>query len=297
MFTVTFLGTSGTQPTKERNLAGLVISYKDKKFLFDCGEGTQRQMRHAKIPPTKLDRVFLTHLHGDHCLGIPGLLRNLLANQFTGTIHIHGPRGVKGFVTNMQTCTKDKPLNKVKTHVTKNGVVYEDKELIITAKLLNHKTPCYAYRIQEKPKRKMNMNYLKKFGLTQHPILGKLQQGKAITYKGQKITPEKATTVIPGKAIAYVTDTYYCKNAVDIAKDVDLAIIESSFTESERTKAKTHKHLTATLAAQIAKEAKAKKLILTHFSQRYKKTTQHVTEAKTHHKNVTAAKDFDVIKV
>lgn len=296
-FTITFLGTSGTQPTKERNLAGFVLSYKDKKFLFDCGEGTQRQLKFIKLAPTKIQRIFLTHLHGDHCLGIPGFIRNLAVNQYNKTLQVHGPRGTKGFITNMLTCTADRKRIKITTHTTKNGIVYQDKELIITALLMNHSVPCYGYRIQEKPKRKMNLKYLKQFGLTQHPLLGKLQQGKTITYKGNKITPDKATTLVPGKSVTYITDTAYCKQAATLAKDTDLLILESTFAESEKTKAKEYKHLTAKLAAKIAQEAQAKKLVLTHFSQRYKSTKLLVDEAKTVFKKVEAAKDFKTFSV
>ena len=186
-FKITFLGTSGAQPTKMRNVSGLVIEYKDKKFLLDCGEGTQRQLKHAGISPTRITHLLLTHLHGDHCIGLAGFMRNLAMNEFKETLPIYGPKGVRRFATTMATCTADRRQIKYKVNVVKNGVIYEDKEIIIHARHLLHTTSCYAYRIQEKPKRKMNLDYLASLGLTQHPLLGQLQQGKAIVYNKKNV--------------------------------------------------------------------------------------------------------------
>lgn len=286
---ITFLGTSGMQPTKERSQPSVHISYGNTKLLIDCGEGTQRQMNIAGLKVPKLDKVLITHLHGDHILGLGGLIYNLGANEYKGTLEIYGPKGIKEYYKHSLGV-----LGRidVKIKEIKEGKVYEDDNYIVYCKKLKHKPTCYGFRFEEKVRRKMNLDYLKKIGLTQDPLLGVLQKGKDITWNGKKVKVKDATYLIEGKKIAFVSDTAYCKNAVALAKNVDLLVSECTFLD-EKAKAKEYNHLDADDVAKLANEANASKVVLTHFSQRYKETDEIKNRVKkSFKKEVVCAKDF-----
>jgi len=264
-----FLGTGSMQPTRERNLSSIYFNYESEHILFDCGEGTQRQMRIAGIKPTKLTKVVLSHFHADHILGLGGLLRNLEVNGYNKTLYIYGPKGLERFFHNIVNSAYYGNGLKVKLIEIKPGKFIEDNKFVIEAVQLDHSVPSYGFIFIEKDKRKINIEYLSKFDLKQHPILGELQKGKDIVWNGKKITVKKATKPVNGKRIGFIFDTGYCINCIKIAKNADLLVSESTFSVEEKEKAKEYKHLTSEDAANIAKKAKVKRLILTHFSQRY----------------------------
>ena len=295
---ITFLGTSAMKPTKNRATSSLVLTHKGENILLDCGEGTQRQLLQAKISPTKITRLLISHWHGDHVLGIPGLIQTLAKSEYSKKLEIFGPEGTKQFIKKLMSIflTKNKLNYSVKEIIKKEKIV-DEKDFFIQADKLFHSVPCIAYSFNEKPKRKINILYTKKFGLTKDPVLGKLQQGKTITYNGKKISPTKGTILIPGKKISIVFDTRYNKKISTIVKNSELLIIESTFLDKEKDKAKKYKHLTAKQAATIAKTSKTKKLVLTHLSERYKNKTDILKEAKKTFKNTELAKDFLEIKI
>ncbi len=298
VFTITFLGTSGMQPTKERALPSIHLAYRDENILLDCGEGTQRQMRIAGLKPTKLTKILITHNHADHLLGLAGLLRNLAANEFTGNLEIYAPKPIDVYLKNLINCTVPSQIKfNIKLIFTHPGIIFENNFFKIEASRLKHTTECFGYSIIEKDKRKMNLTYLKKFNLTQHPVLGKLQKGEDIVWEGKKITAAKATTVVKGKKLTYTTDTALCKEAIELAKDADLLISESTFADEQQQEATEYLHMTASNSAEIAKKAKAKQLILTHISQRYKDSSILQKEAKKIFKNVKVAEDFMKVEI
>jgi len=291
------LGTSAQQPTTNRNLQSTLLIDRDETIMIDCGEGTQRQMRIIKIPPTKITRLLLTHLHADHIIGIAGLMRSLGANQYTKTLEIYGPRGTKQIYKSLVEDIPGNPRIKVNIHEIKEGEVFTTKHLEVHAKKLNHSITCYGYSIKEKDKLKINTSYLKKYGLTQHPILGTLQKGRDITWEGKKIKVKDATIPVLGKKVTIILDTIYCENAIKLAEDSTTLICESTYSIKDKVIAKEHNHMTAQDAANIAKKSGSKKLILTHFSQRYKSTIELKKEAKKIFTNVTCAEDFMKIKI
>lgn len=293
---IIFLGTASMQPTKERNLFAVLIKYKSENILLDCGEGTQRQLRIVGIPPTKINKLLITHLHGDHLNGLPGFFQNLYVNQYHKTLEIYGPKGTKKFVQNVLKVTTAKNL-KLKIKEIKSGIVIKTNDYIIKAAKLNHSILTYGYSFIENPRRKMNLKYLKKFNLTKHPLLRKLQHGKDIRYKGKKIKAKKATYLIPSKKITFILDTAFCQNAVNLAKNSTLLISEATFTEKHKDKARSFKHLTASQSGLLAKKSCSKELILTHFSQRYKTAKPILKEAKKIFKKVKVSKDFMKIKI
>lgn len=294
---IIFLGTSAMIPTSERNHTSIFIQHKGEGILLDCGEGTQRQMRKVKIAPSKITKLLISHWHGDHVLGIPGLIQNLGANNYKNTLEIFGPRGSKEYFKNMMSGFSSQEKIKYKLNEISSGVIYKGKDFKIEATPLNHIIPTLGYSIIENEKLKINLDYLKKFGLKQHPLLGKLQQGKDITYNNKKISVKKATIPIKGKKITIIMDTAPCKNIEKLAKNSDLLITEATWTSEFKSWVQKRKHLTSELAAKIAKNSNAKKLILTHFSQRYKSTNELESEAKKIFKNTEAAKDFMEVEI
>ncbi len=292
---IVFLGTSGMHPTKERNLFSVLFRYKSENILIDCGEGTQRQLRMIDIPSTKITKIFLTHLHGDHINGLPGLLQNLQANQYTKNLEIYGPVGLKTLMNHIYGITGFRL--KFKIHEIKSGIIFKNKDFYVKAKELKHSIKVFGYSLIEYDKRKMNMTYLKKFKLKKHVLLGNLQKGKDIVFEGKKIKAKNATKLIKGKKLTLITDTMYCDGCIKLAKDSDLLICESTFSKEFKDKAKEYKHLTVEDAANIAKKSKSKKLILTHFSQRYRYVNSLLKEAKKIFKNTFTAEDFMKVKV
>ncbi|MCD4666901.1 ribonuclease Z [archaeon] len=290
-----FLGTAGMQPTKNRGLFSILLRHKSENILIDCGEGTQRQMRIAKLSPTKITKIFITHLHGDHVNGLPGLLQNLQANQYTKVLEIYGPKGLKNLMRHILNIAR---VNiKIKIIEIKEGIFYKDINFKVEARKLDHSCLCYGYIITENDKRKINLKYTKKFGLTKSPLLGDLQKGKDIKYKNKKIKVKDATILIKGKKVSIITDTIYFNNLIKIVKDSDMLIIESTFGKDLQQNAKDFKHLSTEDVGNLAKKAKVKKVVITHFSQRYKDVKYLEKEVKKYIKNVVAAEDFMKIKI
>jgi len=289
---LTFFGTSSMVPTKERNPSSFFLSYKDEGILFDCGEGTQRQMAIAGIKPTKITKILLSHWHGDHVLGLAGLIQTMGAMEYAGKLEIYGPKGtLKHFKGLFDAYVFDLRIN-IDVKEVEAGVFFENNEFRLEALPLSHRTPCVAFAFVEKEKRKINMVEAKKLGLSEGPLIGQLQEGKSVVHEGKKITPDMISTVVKGRKLAFVTDTVLVKNCAEIAKDADLLVCEASYTSELQDKAAEYKHLTALEAGQIASRANVKKLVMTHFSARYKNTIELEKDARTAFDNVLAAKDF-----
>ena len=292
---ITFLGTGSMVPTLDRNHTAILISYKDENILVDCGEGTQKQLRLAKISPAKITRILITHWHGDHILGLPGLLQTLQANEYKRTLFIYGPKRTKEYLEKLFSGFINRFQLKINVKEINSELVEETRDFLIKAAPLDHNCPCLAYSFIEKDTRKINLDYLKKFNLKQHPILKKLQQGKDITWQDRLIKVDKATEIKKGKKITIILDTAPTNNAVKLAKNSDIAIIESTHAHELKEESNKYKHLTSKQAALMAKKAKASKLILTHFSQRYKDVSILMKEAKTVFKNTVEARDLMIV--
>ena len=279
-------------PTKDRNHTSILLTYNAENILIDCGEGTQRQLKIANINPCKITKILLTHIHGDHTLGLPGLIQTLGANNYQKTLEIYGPENTKNFISNiLRTFHLENKIKLTIIEVNKRRFL-ETKEFYLEALPVKHTTYTLAYSFIEKDKRKINLSYTKKFNLIKHPLLGELQMGKDINFKGKKITVDKATTLKRGKKISFIFDTELTQNCIEISKNADLLIAEATYESDLEEKAKEYQHLTSEQSALIAKKAKVNALILTHFSQRYKTPDQSLKEAKKIFKNTQAAKDF-----
>ena len=289
---ITFLGTGSMVPTPKRNHTAILLSHGNENILVDCGEGTQKQLRIAKIAPAKITKILITHWHGDHVLGLPGLIQTLGANEYSKVLDIYGPKGSREFIANMFKGFVNEFRIKMRVNEIKEGVFFSSKDFSLEAKMLEHSSPCFGYSFIEADKRNVNINHTKKFGLTRHPILRELQQGRSITWKGQRISAEEATTLKKGKKLTIILDTKFTKSAVELARNADLLICEATLLDELKEKTEEYKHLTTKQAAEIAKEAGVKKLVITHFSQRYKDTRRLEKEAREVFKETTAAKDL-----
>lgn len=283
-------------PTKERNHSGIFLEYGAEGILMDCGEGIQRQMKIAEIKPTKVTRILISHWHGDHVLGIPGLLQTLASSEYGKTLHIYGPKGTEQHIASMFKAFLFDCKVALQVHEVSEGVAVEQDSFSITALPLKHGIACLGFRFVEADKRRIKVAAVRKLGIPDGPLLGKLQDNKPITWKGKTHTPEELTYLVAGKKIAFVIDTEYCANAITLAQDADLLICEASYTSNLEEKAKEYHHLTAQQAGLIANRANVKKLILTHFSQRYKTTQEIEEDARNVFSNVTCAYDFMKVK-
>ncbi len=294
---IVFLGTSDAVPTPSRNHTAILLSYKGENILIDCGEGTQRQFRKAKINQCKLTKILVTHWHADHILGIPGLLQTLALNEYNKPLEIYGPKGTKKFMKKILETFVFRGKHPLKIKEVK-GKFLETKDFFLGAKSMTHGTPCNGYTFAKKGEIKIDKKKLEKTNIAFGKWLQKLKQGKDIVYKGKKYKAEDLTFKEEDKKISFILDTSMNKKIVSFVKNSDLLICESSFGENLKEKAKEYKHLTASQAAQIAKKANVKKLVLTHLGQRYEKNKKDILkEAKKVFKNVCIAEDFDKLEI
>ena len=198
---ITFLGTGSAVPTKRRNHSAFLVSYKNENILFDCGEGTQRQFRYKGISATKLTKLFITHWHGDHVLGIPGLLQTLTLNNYQKTLHIYGPKGTEYFMSKMFETFVFWGKTNIKVHEISPGKIFENNDFIIEAEEMDHGTHCLAYSFIEKDKIRLDKKKLKKFKVPNSPLIKDLQNGKDIKINGKTIKARNVTYKQKGRKI------------------------------------------------------------------------------------------------
>ena len=294
---IVFLGTGSAVPTVRRNHPSIFLRYKDENLLFDCGEGTQRQIRKARLNPCKINRLFITHWHGDHVLGIPGLLQTLALNNYNRELEIYGPKGTKSYIDKIMSLFVNVGKIKFKIHEVSSGKVFENKDFKIEAEQMLHGTECLAYSFIEKDKLRIDKNKLKKLKLGFSPIIQKLKEGNDVMIDGKKIKSKDITYLQKGRKVSIVLDTRENKNIEKLSKNSDLLISESTYFDDEDL-AKEHKHMTLKQAVSIAKKSKVKKLILLHISQKYESNEKDFEkEARKLFKNSFLAEDLMKIEI
>jgi len=298
---IIFLGTSDAVPSSGRNHTSIWLSYRDENILIDAGEGTQRQIRKAGLNPCRITRILITHWHGDHVLGIPGLLQTLAFSGYNKTLYIYGPKGTKKYMKKIFDAFVFANMNKISFKIKEiNGKkrFLENNDFYIEAFPLYHGTFCNGYKFVKKGQIKIDKARLKKSNLPQNQILQKLKQGKDIKYKGKTYRAKDLTFKEGEKKISFVFDTKFDNKIISNVKNSDLLISEASFSSDMAERAKEYRHLTAKQAAEIAKKADVKKLVLTHISQRYQKNLNVIlNQAKKTFKNSYLAKDLMKIEI
>ena len=297
MIKLTFLGTSASIPSAERNHTAILLTYYGENILVDCGEGTQRQFRKARLNPCKITRILITHWHADHILGIPGLLKTLALSGYNKTLFIYGPKGTKILMKTLLKLFAFKGEYNIKVEEV-NEKFFETKDFYLKTKKMTHRVPCNAYAFVKKGQIRIDKKKLKKTKLPSGPLLQKLKHGKNISHKGKKYLAKDLIFKEQDKKISFVLDTSINRQVASFVKNSDLLICEANFSSEEKVKAKEYKHLTSKQAAEIAKKSKSKKLLLTHISQRYERNPKKLLdEAKKVFKNSHLVKDLDVVEV
>ncbi len=296
MINLTILGCHSATPRANAFPTSQYLEINNNHFLIDCGEGTQRQMRKYKVGFSKINHIFISHLHGDHYYGLVGLLSTYGMLSREKEMHIYGPKGIqKATMQMLKISESHAKFNMVFHELTskESELIFEDDKVTVTTIPLNHRvyTNGYLFKEKEKP-RKLNM-----LNISGYPEIDKadylnIKAGRDITLTSGEVVANKSLTLDPPKPLSYAfcSDTSYKPDIVPIIKNVDLLYHESTFLADRQDLAKKTKHSTSIEAAQIAKDANAKELILGHFSGRYPDTTVFQKEAKTVFNNVALAK-------
>lgn len=286
------LGCSSQQPTRFRNHGAYLVRWNNEGLLFDPGEGTQRQFIFANVAPPTVTRIFVSHFHGDHCLGLGSMLMRLNLDKVTHPIHCYYPASGKKFFDRLRYGTIYHETIQVIEHpVSNEGLVEDDGKFRIEAAFLDHGVDNIAWRITEPTTRKFDKEKLKKL---QVPgiMVPELQEKGFVIVNDQKISLDDVSWVREGDVLAVVIDTRFCQAAVDIAKNARMLLCESTYLEEHADLAYNHHHMTAAQAARVAKEANAEELILTHYSARYLNPKDFENEARAIFKNTHAADDL-----
>jgi ribonuclease Z len=291
---LTILGCSSQQPTRYRNHSGYFLRWNEEGFLFDPGEGTQRQFIFANIAPTGITHILISHFHGDHCLGLGSILMRLNLDKVTHEIHCYYPASGKKYFDRLRYGTMYHDTITVVEHpVSEDGLVINNGKFIIEAYFLEHGVDNIGWRITEADSRKFHKDKLNAFGV-KGPLVRELENNKEIEIDGKKVLIDDVSWVRKGDIFAYVSDTKYCQNAIETGRNAKILLCESTYLEEHKDLALEHNHLTAKQAATIAKQAGAQQLILTHFSARYLDSKVFESEAKTIFPNVHVAEDLKV---
>jgi ribonuclease Z len=277
---VTFLGTSSGVPTRARNVSAVALRLPQRAemWLFDCGEGTQHQFLRSDLRLSQLRRIFITHMHGDHVFGLPGLLASLgLSGNSNEGIDLYGPDPLEGFLHGALRNSSTRIGYPLQVHRSRPAaetgtLLYEDDELLVRCTPLTHRVPAYAYRVEQKPLAgRFDVAKAKDLGIPPGPIYAQLKRGESVELDDGRVIdgrdlcgPDR-----DGVSIVYCTDTVFSEAAVNLARGADLLIHESTFAHEEAEMAFQKQHSTSTMAAQTAAEAGVGRLALTHLSPRY----------------------------
>jgi ribonuclease Z len=301
------LGTSSGKPTLRRNVSALALVRESEWLLFDCGEGTQMQVSRARINPNRLSAIFITHLHGDHFNGLSGLLSTMGLDRREKGLALMGPRGIREYLdtlARLKILYVNYPLMLRELGAADlsdgPGLVYEAERYTVSARPLDHRVFALGYRVEERPRPgRFNLERARALGVPEGPLFGRLQTGEDVRLAdGRVIHPSDVLgPPRPGKAVAYCTDTRPCAAAVELARGVDLLVHEATFTEELADEAREFGHSTAAQAATIAREAGARRLLITHFSSRYPDATPLLEEARAIFPDTMLAEDLMEVEV
>jgi ribonuclease Z len=293
------LGTASQAPTRHRNHNGYLLRWDAEGLLFDPGEGTQRQLLLAGVASSAITRICVTHFHGDHCLGLPGVLQRLSLDRVGHPVDVCYPASGQEFYDRLRRCALYNDTVEVRPHpVHQQGVVDPGPEpFTLVAGRLDHRADTFGWRVVEPDGRRMLPDRLEEAGIA-GPDVGRLQrEGALVTAEGRTVTLEEMSEPRRGQVFAFVMDTRLCDGARDLAAGADLLVCESTFLERDADLAASYGHLTAAQAARLALEAGARRLVLTHFSQRYPDDGVFAAEAGEIFPDVVVVRDLDRVPV
>lgn len=294
-----FLGTGAGVPSPERNVTSIALTLHEERgtlWLFDCGEATQHQILHSPIKLSRLECIFITHLHGDHIFGLPGLLTSRAYQGGQTPLTLFGPPGLRSFVDTCVSISGSHIGYELNYVEVEEGVVFEDEQFTVECGLLDHRIDSYGYRIVERDiPGTLLKDKLVAEGIPPGPIYKQIKMSKTpVEYDGRMLDPrDYVGPDISGRKLAIMGDTRPVQRAVELARGVDVLVHEATFAEDKAKLAHQYYHATSVQAARIAAEAGARELILTHISSRYTGEEAHrlVEEASHYHSRVYAAFD------
>jgi ribonuclease Z len=296
------LGTASQVPTRQRNHNAYFLRWDAEAFLFDPGEGTQRQFTMSDLGVTSVHRVCITHFHGDHCLGLAGLIQRLSLDGCKHPVALHYPQSGEAFVERMRQASiyypsPDLKLQKCPVPESDGLILLAETETYrLFAHKLDHGVPTVGYRLEEKGKLAYVPEKLTALGI-QGPLVGKLTREGKVEVGGKVITREEVSEPKRGQIFALVMDTRPCPGAIALAQNADLLVMEATYTAADQKMATDHGHSSASDAATVAREAKVQKLAITHFSQRYESIEQHLVDARAIFAETVGLADFDRISM
>ena len=294
---VVFLGTGAAAPTRDRNVSSLAIALDGDTLVFDCGEGTQHQLLRSSVRPGSIEAIFITHLHGDHLFGLPGLLATLGLNGRDRPLRVIGPEGVQRFVAAIPYRGTPYEIEIVESG---GGEVHRANGYRVVAAMLEHSIPCLGYCVIEDDRPgEFDVARARALAIPTGPLYRRLQRGDDVTLddgrvirSGEVVGPRRA-----GRRIVFCTDSRPCETAITLARDCDLLIHEATYANDHANEARERFHSTAEEAAKIAAAARARALVLTHISARYDDTSVLRTEAESFFPHVKIASDFAEVAV
>lgn len=290
------LGTASQVPTRYRNHNGYFLRWDGEGLLFDPGEGTQRQMTLAGLSATQITRICVTHFHGDHALGLAGILQRISLDRVAHPVHLYYPASGQRYLERLRYSTIYQDHAKLVLHpLESDGPADEDGFPLHTARL-EHGVDAFGYRLVEPDGRRMSNERLAAAGVRGAAVGRLLREGWVETDNG-RVELEAVSDVRIGQRFAFVMDTRPCAGARGLAEGADLLVCEATYLEAEAADARAHGHMTARQAAELARDAGARRLLLTHFSQRYPSTEGHLAEAAALFPAVLAAEDLLVVPV
>ncbi len=277
------LGTASQVPTKNRNHNGYLLRWGAEGVLFDPGEGTQRQMTHAGVSATDITRIAITHFHGDHCLGLPGIVQRVNLDRVPHPVDVYYPASGEVYYQRLCHASVYHRTAELRPHpIAASGPLEAaGAPFTLSTARLSHPVEAFGYRLTEPDGHRLVPERLRAAGLT-GPAVGELQRAGAIEHDGRTLTLDDVGERRPGQSAAFIMDTRLCDGVHELADGVDLLVIEATFLDTEAELAAEHGHLTAAQAGRVAARANARTLVLTHFSQRYRTLDAHRAEAARH---------------
>jgi len=296
---VLFLGTSGSWPTPKRNVSAVAVKRGPEVLLFDCGEGTQRQFMLSPMSFMQVARIFVTHFHGDHFLGIPGLVQSMTMSDRTAPLEMYGPRGMKDLVRQLLTLGYFKPGFDVPVHELSGGDAVDFGEYVVRALEAQHTVPALSYALEEKQRPgRFDLARAKALGIPEGPLYRRLQGGESIVLGGKTFTPDMVLgPPRRGRKIVYTGDTMPTEALVAFARGADVLIHDATAESSIEEKANRYGHSTGRQAALVAKDAGVGLLILTHVSPRYDEPGPILADATSVFPKSVLAEDFHELDV
>jgi len=278
------LGISAGSPTRDRHLASLAVAMDGRIVLFDCGEGTQYQLMRAPFRWTRIEAIFITHLHGDHLYGLPGLLGTLSLHGYHSAIEVYGPTGLREYLRGIFETTQRHRSYPLEVHDVSEGTVRKADGYSVEARLLDHGIPTFGYVLMEDPlPGTFDVEKAHRFNIPEGPLYGQLKSGRDVRLAdGSLITSsELVGPPRPGRRISYCLDSRPCQGSVELSRGASVLVHEATYGSEHAGEARERAHSTAAEAAQVAARAGAKRLLLTHFSPRYLDLSVLVAEAQS----------------